>query len=263
MKASSLPQGDGIAETLLSAEVVSFDIFDTLVKRTVLKPTDIFEDAEYSTSNAPREVCARIRVEAERDARMLAVRQGREDTTLDEIYAIIGERLSQGDAKRLKEAEISLELSCCIPYEHMKGIYDLAKKSKARVIAVTDMYLPHDVIRQILQKCGYDDLDAIFVSSECGLTKASGGLWNHVIDSLGTAPNSIVHFGDNRRSDVDRAKAAGIIAFLVRESHDFIFRLPRREMQNEGVSKLVHYLECTRPVNQDDAAFKLESLVNQ
>lgn len=63
------------------AQVVSFDIFDTLLVRTYANPKDVFRHIE-ETEEVP--LFTELRVNAENEARLLS---SQEEITLDEIYA--------------------------------------------------------------------------------------------------------------------------------------------------------------------------------
>jgi predicted HAD superfamily hydrolase len=72
-----------------------------------------------------------------------------------------------------------------------------------RIIAVSDMYLPTAFIRKILENAGYYDFENIYVSSETKVTKESGHLFEKIIGDTGVSPRSILHIGDNQRSDFE------------------------------------------------------------
>lgn len=71
---------ENIIKRISKKEYVSFDIFDTLIKRDVKKPTDIFSIIEH---NYKIYDFYKRRIEAEKIAR-----KGKVDTTIDEIYDI-------------------------------------------------------------------------------------------------------------------------------------------------------------------------------
>ena len=51
-----------------------------------------------------------------------------------------------------------------------------------KVICVSDMYLPKDVIEKILEKNGYNELSNVYVSSELKITKAHKDLFKYVLE---------------------------------------------------------------------------------
>lgn len=76
---------DEFFNLIKNRKVVSFDIFDTLLIRPFLRPTDIFRyiEIEYSIAGFAEE-----RVFAERRARATI---GKREVTLDDIYGCISE----------------------------------------------------------------------------------------------------------------------------------------------------------------------------
>jgi predicted HAD superfamily hydrolase len=183
-------------------DVVSFDVFDTLISRKVPVPADIFGIIERRTG---REGFARRRVAAERAARR-RMPEGTEDVSLDDIY----NELEETDIGFLKQSEIGEELDSCYRNENGYKLYDLARKKGRVIIAVSDMYLPSCVISKILSNAGYTDIKRLFLSNEYGKTKSTGRLFSLVPEEINVANNKIIHIGDNYRSDVLGAGKAGI-----------------------------------------------------
>ena len=62
----------------------------------------------------------------------------------------------------------------------------------------------------LLKQAGYGSFDEIFVSSECGLRKITGHLYEYVADKTGAEPGEILHIGDNKGSDIEDAEKAGL-----------------------------------------------------
>ena len=72
---------DDIKSEIDSHEIISFDIFDTLLLRPYVKPTDLFLHLEKLLN---KEGFAQARIEAEQKARKK--HSDKEDITIDEIY---------------------------------------------------------------------------------------------------------------------------------------------------------------------------------
>ena len=181
--------------------VVSFDIFDTLVCRPFASPKDVFE---YIGGKDFKE----RRIKAEERAR---IEKG--ECRLDDIYKNLPES---------SDKEIQAEIDICRPRLDMVNVFRYCKEKKKKIVFVSDMYLPKDVIEKILKKCGFT-YDELFVSCEYGTGKAAG-LFEKVIDSFG---KDIVHFDDNA-SCVNRAVALGIEAIRVPRVKELLFqRYPR------------------------------------
>lgn len=189
---------------LKDVDVVSFDIFDTLLFRKLMKPTDIFDLMEIELR---AEGFAKARVYAEQRARALS-KKG--EVTLEEIYKYIPLRFS-----RLLYEEKSFERRLLISNPLVADLYGMARDAGKRIVAVSDMYLDRDFLRRTLSEQGYKELEWVYVSSEYGATKSQGKLFFSVAEHLKVSPRRFIHVGDNYRSDVEKAIEAGWSAVWV------------------------------------------------
>lgn len=203
-----------VKELIDKHEVISFDIFDTLLLRPYVKPTDLFLHLER-LENAVG--FAKARIEAEQKARK--VHANLEDITIDEIYDEIADKY-----KNLKSKELDLECQILQPNPEMKEVFDYAKKSKKRIIIVSDMYLPAKFLSDVLHKKGFNGFEKVYVSCEYRKMKHSGGLFSVVLENLSILPNYVLHFGDNEHSDVRVPKSLSIHSVWVQKPLDKFFR---------------------------------------
>lgn len=210
-----VPEQDFI-NGLQTAEVVSFDIFDTLLVRKVLEPIDVFKLMEAEEKEAG---FAKARVYAERRARESL---DKADVTLEDIYAFIPHRY-----RRLIEKEKACERRMLVRNPIAWELYRAALNAGKRVIAVSDMYLDEAYLKGVLEEQGYDRLEHVFVSNAMNATKWTGKLFHAVAAQLHVKPKQFLHVGDNRQSDVEKAKDAGWQAFW----------LPQIRMQLEAARK--------------------------
>ena len=191
-----------LANQLCQQDVVSFDLFDTLIFRPFAIPADLFylvgERLNYPDFRT-------IRMEAERTVRR---NLGRE-VTLHEIYEFLSSKTGV-DARLGQETEMAVELDLCSANPYMKRVWNLAHNSGRKIIITSDMYLPLEFIERLLKKNGFEEYSAIFISCEQGAGKYDGQLFEVVKNLLGT--DRIAHVGDNIRSDVHAAKKQGIHA---------------------------------------------------
>jgi FMN phosphatase YigB (HAD superfamily) len=199
--------------------VISFDVFDTLLARRLLEPSDVFGFIEKKFAIPG---FAEARVKAERLARKRFGTDRTPEVSLDEIYSILRDML-QGLAFGPAD-EIEVEAGFLFADPVLGRIVELARKHGKRVIAISDMYLGKDQITDLLARNGIR-LDAVYSSCDHrrqGLGKFNGRLFLHVAKQEGCLPSDIVHFGDNRVSDVKNALECGIVGVLVRARREFI-----------------------------------------
>ena len=113
------------------------------------------------------------------------------------------------DIEQAMQYEIETELDLAFANPYMKQVYLEAVNLNKKIIAVSDMYLPSDVIKKMLKKCGYDKFDDIIVSNDYGVSKRSTKLYEKVKEMYGE-DLKYIHIGDNAVSDNRSARKSGI-----------------------------------------------------
>ena len=187
-------------------QVVSLDVFDTLLYRSVKRPTDVFD--LISTNNSFKYQ----RMDAERRARADSLSG---EVTLTEIYRYLPDYSPQ--------LEIDTELKVLFANEAAQTFFDKIGQSGIRVIITSDMYLSRDVIAEMLERNGYNlDNVTIYVSSDYGETKRTGALFRRILSDLNIDASQMVHIGDDYISDYYRPKQLGIKSYLVFESNSIV-----------------------------------------
>jgi FMN phosphatase YigB (HAD superfamily) len=199
---------------LADVNAVSFDLFDTLVGRHQLfSPRDLFlrvrEEAEARLGRRLEDFTT-LRVRAEETARVRAWGRGEREITLDEIYVELARVCGLGPAETSKFAAIELECErqAIGALAAGRALFDRAHASGKPVAIVTDTYLPHDFVEELITREGFRP-DKTFVSSAYRRTKFDGSLYTAVLAELGCAPGRLLHVGNSRPSDVGAALAAG------------------------------------------------------
>jgi predicted HAD superfamily hydrolase len=223
---------DEVVRSLVEqAGYVSFDVFDTAVLRIVKEPADLFDLVErwYRITVGPLAFRFRVvRVESERLAReRVWMRNGCTETTLDEIYKCMEEvsGVAHETAMALKDLEVATEVKGCTRNDEVYAIYRYCLEIMRPVVFVSDMYLPFEVVRQILHKCGYERFRYLFVSSALRATKSSGDLYECMLKELACRPQEILHIGDRYDSDVTMARRYGLATCLYEKCGERVRRL--------------------------------------
>ncbi len=204
---------DELHELILKAKVVSFDVFDTLLVRTVLNATDVFVIVERE-SGATGFHEARIKAEAEARER-LGEKTGSYEVTLAEIYdaLCLPNDLPEGwSAERLMQLELATEQRVLTRSPGIEAIYAMAVNSGKPVIAVSDMYLPQDFVQGLLT-ANHLPVDRVFVSCTYRKSKHEGSLYGEVAAALNILPGEILHFGDNFKADCAAALQEGVAGY--------------------------------------------------
>ncbi len=204
------------------ADIVSFDVFDTLLVRFFGEPTDLFAALAERLAPPLTAIFAKERIAAEHRARVAAAAKGEPDITLAAIYRELGQALTARgvaggiDLDWIASEEVALELCCARADPQVAAAFQALVAAGRRVLLVSDMYLPASCVGQMLAQCGITGFERLYLSSETMAAKADGSAWPYLRAASGLAPDArIVHLGDNPQSDGAAARAAGVTAFLL------------------------------------------------
>jgi FMN phosphatase YigB (HAD superfamily) len=230
---------EALRVALGSAELISVDLFDTLVLRPALDPEALFEvlglqfDAAASVShgaaNRPSEPAFSggelVRLRQASESRLRNDRSFVGDVTLDEIYATTrSQDPSQAEPlERLKQLEINLERRAAIPQTWLidELLNDRARRAgrsdaHARYVLITDTTQPVNNVKQLLTQIGAGDLfDETYVSNACRARKDTGSMWELVQTREQPKSGRWLHIGHDAFSDVKQAVERGIDSFHV------------------------------------------------
>lgn len=200
-KSERIP-AEQLIEQLMAYDVVSFDVFDTLILRPFKMPHDAFLllSNMYDDSNFYQ-----FRILAEKESRLKNGKIGTYETTIYAIYDEISKYMNI-DPELGARNEMNFEKEICYPNPYFKLVYDALRANDKKIIAVSDMYMPAWWITELLHKCNYDIKD-VFVSSDNGVNKESSNLFRIAEKSLPIG--QYIHIGNNVRADVEGAKKAG------------------------------------------------------
>lgn len=191
-------------------KVVSFDIFDTLIKRNVASPEEVIYyaakkyieqvDDEYDIN-----IIASHRIEAEQRARKRFLYS--KEVTLDDVYSEMN-RILVKKVDELKRLELETEIQLCYANIEILKVFNWCKENNKTIIIVSDIYYYKEFVEKLLAAnkiIGYKEL---FISSEYGTQKFSGELYKNVLQKY--KKKDIIHIGDDYRSDWFMAKQNGI-----------------------------------------------------
>ena len=192
----------GLVEEVQNYDVISFDIFDTLLVRLVYSPKDVWKLSEkkFDSGNGTLSNFARLRADAEKNARL---KSSGKDICIDDIYVELQKMsgLSHSYCEELKQLELDTEKSVLVPRKEIKEAFNsIVNNSGKEVILVSDMYLGKDFIEGLLKDNGITGYSRIYISCEENARKDDGTLWQKVKDDYNG--KSILHVGDNEVSDV-------------------------------------------------------------
>lgn len=190
-------------------KVVSFDVFDTLIKRPFLKPSDLFEfvSRRFNEMRSGQFFInfTSYRQAAEKKARENVKKEHPyyNEVTIEEIYLELQKECSLSNEERdtLMQIELEYEQRFCKARGIGKYLYDFSLRCGKTVICISDMYLSKKTVSKLLEDNGYTKISQVFVSSEYRCCKYDGSLFKTALKELDITPKTVVHIGDNYISD--------------------------------------------------------------
>lgn len=232
----------------LEKEIVSFDLFDTLLVRRIHDPDLVkLPVARYISSLAAQQglnwnwkKVQRLRDAIEQEQR---AETGRDYDDHEACYPlfmtsllqqIFGNLYNEQLLSMVTSYELSMENSMLVPRKGFKEwLVELAEAGK-RIFIISDMYLPASHLKDLVQHAGLLDLvEEVISSADTYLAKASGLAYPMIAEKYSLRPKAWLHIGDNPHSDGMRAAQAGIEALII---HD-----PREDLRKSVVKRYYNY----------------------
>ena len=195
-------------------DAISFDLFDTLIMRKTLVPDDVFDIVENNICKKGIYVenFKRYRKDAEIKAGL---------GNIYSIYKNLQKMLDLTDVQRdlIMQEEISCEKFCLIPRKVVVEAMEYALALGKRVNIISDMYLPAEILNNILENLGITGYEKIYVSCDYGVGKWNGLFDIYIKDIRG---ETYLHIGDNLYGDIQSAQKSGIDAYYIRKAYDML-----------------------------------------
>lgn len=202
---------DALKREIDGHEAISFDIFDTLVMRTVYYNHDVFRLVGDKYKEVGAERFFRARREAERE---LSVSRY---PYMEEIYDLVAQKLGidKALAYEMMEYEKQVEREVIIPRHEVINCFNYCKQAGKRVYIVSDMYMHRDQLEEIINKIGIVGYDDIFVSCEYDTSKPQH-LFDKYLECV--KATSYLHIGDSEACDILPSKSLGMDNFRLKTS---------------------------------------------
>lgn len=209
------------ARELLQFDVISFDVFDTLIFRPFKRPQDLFfivgKRLNFCGFN---ETFLSIRCSAEIAAREVVEKsRGHREVNIYDIYNQIAKETDISQEKGVN-TEFEVEMDYCFANPYMYEVFRILRAQGKKIIITSDMYLPESMIKILLEKNGYSGFDKIYVSCDYKCSKARGTLYEIIKKDYNYPDCKIVHIGDNVKSDISQAEKRGIYTKYYQNVHE-------------------------------------------
>jgi FMN phosphatase YigB (HAD superfamily) len=195
---------DQLLHKIQPFDIISFDVFDTLVRRNHHVPDYAkLKLGKYLVENGivnDAHKFVRMRNEAEFTVRKNKKFQG--DVSIVESYLQLGKEQGWDEKKALhfSEMEFAYDLDMIRSKDEIVDILNTLIGQGKSIYIMSDTYYSESQVVLMLRKAGVTNGYKLFVSSELGLRKDNGTMWVFMKDHLETR-GSFVHIGDNAVAD--------------------------------------------------------------
>lgn len=208
-----------LSEYLSGYDLVTFDIFDTLITRKLLHPDDLFILIKQKIKKCYNIDIDFLKVRKEAEAKAWS-KQGAY-CNIHHIYEemkCLGIGMSSVVIDEIKKLEIDLEKELVIPRKDMVHVFNYLKEKQIRIMLISDMYLPQEIVKEMLDKCGYSGWEELWVSCDKGKRKDNGTIWDEFFKEFGKL--NTIHVGDNPHSDCQMILDRKRDSFALLSSYD-------------------------------------------
>lgn len=209
------------------ADIVSFDIFDTLIMRKIFSPEDVFrllgENVKNKIGNNYNFADVRARAAAKSDSY----------ASINDIYDVIkaDTGLSEEIISDILSTEKSVDLNLCTARYDIAELYKYCMNSGKETYLISDMYYCVDDIKKILIKCGLPLVDDnhIWVSCEKNKDKISGSMWQEYFNKIINEKKGL-HVGDNITGDIRNPQEYGINTYYVMSAKEMLLNSSAKDL---------------------------------
>lgn len=204
---------DSLKKIIDQYEAVSFDIWDTLIARTVLQPEDVFSIVESRAKQMGIEVLNFRMYRHEAVFQVVCA-----NPNISEIYDALQKAagISESTKKTLMQLEIQAESEVIVPRKKMVEILNYAVLQGKKVNLISDMYLPGEVMESFLRQLGITGYEKLFISCDYRRLKKEG-LYSFYKEKV--QAETYLHIGDNLASDLLAAEQWGMDAAFIKSGY--------------------------------------------
>jgi len=217
-------------------DVVSFDLFDTLVVRRIPDPNMvkwpvarfIAEKARVAGSvgwSAEKVLRFRNKVEAMHRRRAARSFPDREARYPDFMADVLGRSLPAGRTgdllREVTDYELAVESAMIVPRAAFTRFLQKLRIAGKRILVISDIYLPSEHLKRLVARTELGPLIGdVFSSADAFTAKTSGAAWPMIRDRLGLDYSRWLHIGDNAFSDGEKPAACGITSFVLKDTSE-------------------------------------------
>lgn len=185
-------------------DIISFDVFDTVLLRPFVKPSNVFDYIEYKYD-----------IKGFSKARKTVVVNTVKEKSIEDIYNNMPSHFFD-----YLSIELGEEKRLIYPNKKMKEAYLYAIKKKKKIVFISDIYFHSDFLLELLVANGFDKCEKIYSSCDYQKTKCSGELFKQLLVDFNITASQLIHIGDNMVSDDAVPKSLGINTLLIESNFE-------------------------------------------
>lgn len=213
---------DGISKEQLMRQVheydvISIDLFDTLIMRQTLFPTDIFEivNCRLKDKGIVIKDFSRRRLESEKYLAKFTA------PTLTEIYSHMKSTYSIPEIvpAELAELEWMIDYDLVVPRQEMCDLMEEVYSQGKEIYIVSDTFYTKEQLIKLLEKCKVGFYTDILASCEYKTAK-TGDLFAKVRERV--CGKKCLHIGDDIAADIESARQHGVAACHIYSGIDLL-----------------------------------------
>lgn len=201
-------------------EILSLDLFDTLIMRQILFPSDVFELVDYKLRSRGIfiENFSAKRLDSEKYLSQFSA------PYLKDIYTYMLEKhsIKNISPEDLADIEWEIDYELVVPRQEMCELLDALWKQKKEVYIVSDTFYTNEQIVKILEKCNIYFYTGIVLSCEYSTGKKQN-LFEELKCILGS--KRCLHIGDDIVADIECAEKNNISAFHIYSGLELLEKL--------------------------------------
>ena len=196
-------QKEKLKDVISQCDLISFDVFDTLLIRKTLFPADVFALAERRGKERGLSVDGFAK--SRREAEWSLVHPD-----IFEIYRQLAKIFPwpEETVREMLEIELEIEEEVIVPRSEVIDCFYFARQQGKKVVLTSDMYMTGTLLEKLLEKNGIQGYDLMMISCEYRKNKAQGLLSE--LSALCANKERILHIGDDLAADGKAAEACGI-----------------------------------------------------
>lgn len=205
------------------AKIISFDIWDTIIKRKCHPEEIKLHTANYIMLKYENELkekykdiyeILKLRDEIEANICQENKKAGYDDECrIIDVFKKLQQEIFKEEIEDISEEllreEIEQEKRAIYINPEILPIFEKYKDLK--MYCISDFYMSADNLKELLDHLQIPvKIEKIYSSADYILNKRTGNLYKKAEEEIGVKPEDHIHVGDNQYSDIDMAKSLGI-----------------------------------------------------